>query len=100
MGYYTNHELQIIEGDVDNVDFESEISKEAGYSWCFDDSIKWYNCHNDMKNFSKKYPNTIFKIIGEGEEAGDIWHAYFQNGKMQLCEAQITFEEFNKQQLK
>lgn len=53
-----------------------------------------------MKVFSKKYPQYIFALYGEGEEAGDTWYKYFQNGKFQECRAIITFPEFNPAMLK
>jgi hypothetical protein len=53
-----------------------------------------------MRAFSKIYPNTLFKLKGEGEEAGDVWIKYFKNGKMQSCPAKITFEEYDENKLK
>jgi hypothetical protein len=66
----------------------------------FDDSCKWYSHEEDMKLFSKRYPNTVFVLEGEGEEQGDHWICYFSNGKMQRCKAIVTFEPFDIQKLK
>ena len=100
MGYYTRHELEIVSGDDYNTDYEQEISELADYSSCFDDEIKWYDCEKDMKIYSKNHPNVVFGIKGEGEESGDIWKAYFQNGKMFKTKAVLVFGEFNESKLK
>ncbi|EKT4500965.1 hypothetical protein JE943_000947 [Flavobacterium psychrophilum] len=91
MGYYTRHKLTIIDGE-DNINYEQEIADSTtDYSSLFDDSIKWYDCEKDMKEYSKNHPNVVFCINGEGEESGDIWKAYFQNGKMFKTEAKLMF---------
>lgn len=65
-----------------------------------EESCKWYEHEENLREFSKGYPEAIFKLKGEGEEAGDLWIKYFKNGKMQLAEAKITFEEYNESKLK
>jgi hypothetical protein len=95
MGYYTRHELTIVSGGNFETDYEQEITDSTNYSSLFNDSIKWYDCEDDMKKYSKKHPNVIFLIDGEGEENGDIWKAYFQNGKMFKAKAILTFEDFS-----
>jgi len=109
MGYYTNFELSWIwppekfsyeeEAEIENFVSESE---NYGFYDAYDDngeSLKWYDWKEDMKGFSKKYPETLFTLIGKGEESGDLWKAYFKDGKMQLVEAQITYEKFDLEKL-
>ena len=99
MGYYTTHKLSIIsENDLD-VDFEQEIEEHTDGCANFGDSSKWYDCETDMREYSKKYPSILFLIDGEGEESGDIWKAYFQDGKMLKVKAKIVFEEFSADKL-
>lgn len=100
MGYYTRHELEIIEGDDYRTDYESEICDIAEYRSLFGgDTVKWYDSEKDMKKYSRNHPKTLFLITGEGEEAGDLWKAYFKNGKMQVCKAKITFDNFNENEM-
>ena len=99
MGYYTRYELEIISGDDFVTDYEQEITDSTDYSSLFDDSIKWYHYKEDMKSYSKNHPNVVFCINGEGEESGDIWKAYFKNGKMFKTKATLVFEEFNEDKL-
>lgn len=99
MGYYTRHELEIVSGNDFVTDYEQEIIDSTDYSSLFDHEIKWYDCEEDMKAYSKNHPNVVFCINGEGEENGDIWKSYFKNGKMFKTKATMTFEEFNESKL-
>lgn len=61
---------------------------------------KWYEHDDEMKAFSKKYPQYLFTLKGDGEEAGDMWVKYFLDGKVQTAEAKITFDPFDINSLK
>ncbi len=95
MGYYTRYRLSIVSGDDYITDYKQEISDSTDYKYLFDEEIKWYEHENDMITYSKKHPNVLFCLDGEGEENGDIWKAYFQNGKMFRTKGVISFEEFS-----
>jgi hypothetical protein len=64
------------------------------------DECKWYEHEQDMRIFSKLFPEVVFTLKGEGEEPGDLWFKYFQNGKMQKAEAIITYDPFDPKKLK
>lgn len=53
------------------------------------ESCKWYEHESDMKAMSAVFPDVLFKLHGEGEESGDIWNAYYLNGKSQKKKARI-----------
>ena len=99
MGYYTRHQLEVIKGDENLISELREYSEEARFSiesnGGLGEGCKWYEHQKDLKEFSMMHPNALFKLSGKGEESGDIWHEYYQNGKMQLCKAQIVFADFN-----
>lgn len=99
MGYYTIHKLAILEGNDHVTDYENEISLLSEYKNCFDDAIKWYDHKKNMIEYSKQYPKVVFKLSGEGEESGDIWVEYYQNGKMQRVKAEIIIPEFDRSKL-
>ena len=99
MGYYTRFELEIASGNDYETDYEKEISELADYHNCFEDEHRWYEHEKDMRTYSERHPNTIFVLSGEGEESGDLWKAYFKNGKMQRCKAKITYDEFDEAQM-
>ena len=104
MGYYTRHELVIQNGSNDLIQELMDFSEEAGYAINEDggteDSTKWYEHELQLRLFSVLHPKVIFKLIGEGEEAGDSWHEYYMDGKMQVCKAVITYPQFNSDLLK
>lgn len=106
MGYYTTHSLRVFGFNTETQsatmevesyfpeyqDISDMIAARSGYEDPFEDSIKWYDCEKDMKYISKKFPNLLFEISGEGEESGDLWRAYFQNGDTEHVAAKIIFD--------
>lgn len=121
MGYETNYDLEIVADSVREVvkgydadgqpasiyvnkyydveDFRCKIREETGYSYLFTERCKWYEHEEEMRSFSRKYPNVIFILSGAGEEQGDLWKKYFKNGKMQIALAKITYDEFDERRL-
>ena len=112
MGYYTNYTLKYTEDKEEDdaylerlgveekevyVDHEEQLWER--YYASFEEATKWYDWQKNMKEYSKEYPDTLFELSGEGEESGDIWRAYFKNGKMQYCQARIVFDEFDESKL-
>lgn len=98
MGYYTRYSLEIIEGNDYITDYKKEISKLSGFS--FVDSCTWYDHDKDMIEYSKKYPNVVFCLSGEGQDTGDLWKSYYKNGLVQRCKAKIVYDNYNESQLK
>lgn len=106
MPYYTFYSIDIdgYEGHNEEYDPGSFIAdqieewKEKGF-YPFDDSCKWYDHEEDMKEFSKKYPDMVFHLYGEGEDNTDMWYKHFKNGKMQVCPALITFDDYDEDEL-
>lgn len=103
MGYYTNFQLDFNPNVHDEDQFLGDLKEFTGYSWSNDYElydVKWYNWMNDMTELSKKYPNHLFQLDGQGEESGDIWRAFFKGGKSQVSKARIVFDKFNEAALK
>ena len=104
MGYYTRYELEVVEGSEELIGKFREECESAQYA--FDDygdgeeETKWYDHDDDLSAFSKKHPDALFKLTGEGEESGDMWAEYHKNGKCQRCQAIVTFEEYDENKLK
>jgi len=104
MGYYTNYTLSIAEDRDGNI--MRQLRKEnSGANYCLtrdgetQDKCKWYTHERDLKEFSKKYPTTLFTLYSEGEESGDIWNKHFLNGKVQICKAKIIFDRYDPAKL-
>jgi hypothetical protein len=64
------------------------------------DSVTWYDWETDTREFSKNNPSYIFFLSGIGEETGDMWRAYFFNGKAQIIGARIEYDPFDLALLK
>lgn len=65
-----------------------------------DEHIKWYEHEKDMRWLSLKTPNIVWSLHGEGEETGDLWQKYFKNGKMQVAQARIEYDDYDEKELK
>lgn len=104
MGYYTDYRLRV-EGSgpaYDKLMKEKDkiIFSKGDYDWNLGEWLeenytaksKWYDYETDMQLFSREWPNVLFILEGDGEEAGDMWKAWFRNGKMHKLEAKIVFE--------
>lgn len=116
MGYYTYHTLEVFDEKMNYLEDETQkhatlISnrvfgkddpdfKDNEFPLLFSDSSKWYDCEQDMRKYSKEYPNLIFKIHGDGEESNDLWDMYAKNGKIQLCPGEVIYDNFDKSKLK
>lgn len=99
MGYYTDFNFENNKPEVIDAIHETTGYCESGSEGFYSDA-KWYDWQNHLKIVSKKFPEELIRIEGEGEESGDIWKAYFKNGKMQYTEAKLVFEEFDEAKLK
>lgn len=76
----------------------AEFVKEYSLSDVFDDKgetenhCKWYDHDKDLEAFSKKYPQYLFELSGEGEERDDLWKLFAMNGRSYLDRADIKVE--------
>ena len=61
-------------------------------------AVKWYDCYDNIKEFSKRFPWLIFQIDAEGE-SGDESRAYIKNGKIQDCNITTLYEKYDESKL-
>jgi hypothetical protein len=105
MGYSTMYSLEIEQGDITIEEFMKTVDEKSNLYYAVDedgssvDEIKWYNHEEEMKELSKKFPDIVFRLHGEGEENDDIWYKYFKNGKMQSCYATLHFDDYSEDKL-
>ncbi len=85
MGYYTYFSLDI-KGEPEEVkkaqnfrvpDDDTEFSDPYYINGILDECAshyyKWYDWEKDMKKLARKFPNVLFILDGDGEEADDNW---------------------------
>lgn len=87
MGYYTTYIVKQedsisdwIDDDVLNTALAELVEDWAVEIGHYTDTIKWYDHDLHMAQLSKRFPNTLFSIEGDGEEQGDHWKMYWCNG--------------------
>lgn len=105
MGYYTQYTLSLYNRNHPSQEVAEEVRLMAdglfsdfdGLSWFVD--AKWYDYHKDMLSLSSKFPNEVFVLEGNGEDADDIWKNYYQNGKCQSDGIVIVSNEFDPSKL-
>ena len=108
MGYYSYYTLEVeseAEGfkkdDIilslisENEEANSALTKNGKTK----DEAKWYSSVEDMKFFSKKYPNVLFTLYRRGQEFKDVDKVYFKYGKYKICAASMSSCKLSKQEL-
>jgi hypothetical protein len=97
MGYSTHFELTMEpEFDKNNHDLDwhkKAIGKLSGYDDALFDSgesWKWYEYEDHMTQHSRKHPDVVFRLDGEGEESTDIWRMWFKDGRSQRWDLEVN----------
>jgi len=111
MGYYTYYSINIYDQNLNQLthSIRKSIIKELHVLYnesvyAIDeygvsiDSVKWYDCYDNIKEFSKRFPWLIFRIDAESE-ASDEAMIYIKNGKLQDCMITKVYEEYDESKL-
>ena len=99
MGYYTDFDFSDNSQEVIEAIYEISDYRHHGVGGKIN-AAKWYDHKEHCLEVSKKFPDQVITVYGEGEESGDIWKAYYKNGKSFQADAIITFEDFNESKLR
>ena len=107
MGYYTDYGLTVKHvSPLLKADLEKEVEKMGVF--CADHgsveegwytNAKWYDHDDDMLLLSKRFPNVVFTLYGDGESSDDMWVSYYMNGAQQYASAVITYADFDENKL-
>jgi hypothetical protein len=96
MGYLTRYELEV-SNNKSGIGILQEFRETFDLSYAIGEDgnslqpVKWYKNEKNLLEFSLKYPEAIFKLVGYGEDKDDIWVKYFKNGDMEYFNARIVF---------
>ena len=96
MGYYITAEL-VVKNISEQEKEEIQQYIEDDFYLIFPDGAsrnegKWYDRNKYFKKLSSQYPNALFCLYCDGED-GAKWLEYYNDGKEQIVEAIITYEE-------
>lgn len=101
MGYYTNYSLEIqgkgpIYDRLRNEACDVYVNEDYGFTVSRllsgdTDSVKWYDHEEDLRDFSKQYPNVLFTLMCIGEDH-EMWAIHAMNGSSQKVDARISFD--------
>ena len=103
MGYETYFELTVEKGHEELIVELRKDNEEA--TWALEEDgfgtepCRWYDYEEDLIEFSKKHPEVLFTLYGNGEESEDIWYSYYKNGKMQNCPVRFVFDDYDETKL-
>lgn len=107
MSYQTTYTLEV--NNLSNEKFdtyieildtpEAVVEKVLDKKYIFNGEGSWRGFDSDMKTVSAFFPNVLFTLTGAGEEADDLWRAYFLDGKMQHVHAEIFYPGFDADKL-
>lgn len=105
MGYYTNYSLYVESDNIapdlfEQIKYEVQKMNVFGWGWGgWSTYAKWYDYNQDMLLLSKKFPEVLFYLHGEGDNEEDLWDAYYQNGKVQNCHAEIIYPPYDENKM-
>ncbi len=84
-----------LEEEIERMNVFGDGDLESGlYVW-----TTWYNYEDDMRILSRRFPDLVLYLHGEGEQSEDMWDKYFVGGRMQECYAQIVYDDFDPKKL-
>lgn len=103
MGYYTMFYCSVVN---DEEFSKTELKKAANqlakmlgfrnnvedFGFLSEDTMKWYECEEDMVKLSKEFPEMVFEIVAYGEDSDDFWREYFKNGGFKYCRGHRVFD--------
>lgn len=91
MGYYTNYALSAkaynekipverIRQLEDEIAVMNVFDEDGNYENGWYGFVKWYDNEEDMGLLSRRFPEFLFYLEGDGESYGDHWGCYYLNG--------------------
>lgn len=104
MGYYTYFSLTVDNAPGQTADLEAiDDVVRTEFRDVFDSlelgsyggEAKWYDWEPDMVKLSRRFPEALFYLEGDGESRDDIWGWYFLNGWVQTNGIEVVYNQFD-----
>lgn len=89
----------IIEQQIDDEIDKMNIFSDGNIKDSYCVYTTWYDHEEDMRLLSAKFPDMVFWLSGQGENAEDLWQKFFVGGQMQECYAKIIYDDFDASKL-
>jgi hypothetical protein len=104
MGYYSAFTLSV--SNPDGTPAGDEVAKKAIGEFreecedamsalkpdgTFRDNAKWYDCNEDLTEFSEKYPDLLFELNVEGEDETGYYRLYCLDGAQEVCKGEMAY---------
>ena len=89
------HRNKILDEEVKRC-MDGDVGGECPDWYCYG---RWYDAEQDMEELSRRFPEYLFELHGDGESSDDFWIEYFWNGKSQYCRGEVVYEEFHRELL-
>lgn len=109
MGYYTDYEIEFEAPDeLTEYKMFDVLGEISDYGTSLSDDLKrygvtnamWYDWKDHIIELSRRFPEVLITVHGEGEDGGDIWVAYAKGGKFYTEQAKIVFSAFDESMLR
>lgn len=88
MGYNTSYSLTVMGGELAPEALAKLIAEDEDAQYALypngktQESWKWYKHEDSLLHFSNAFPDIIFALHGEGDEAADVWDEYYRRGML------------------
>ena len=84
MGYYTTYTLNKIsgsDGDFDALVKDIRVKSGVDFSSHNVQEAKWSRHDDDMHELSRKYPDLVVQLDGDGQDSDDLWATRYRDGE-------------------
>jgi len=110
MGYTTFFTIEFSSQEDKIKKYSNKLLKtdKKNFYWNDDNYAEWYSYEEDISRVSKKFPDTLITVYGQGEkydadaECFDIWVQYFKGGmatEVHQAKIKIEYDSFDEDEL-
>jgi DnaJ-class molecular chaperone len=114
MGMYIEYSIEVLDEyqeplalnkQLDIIRELREFSEDANYALDeygeSSDACSWYDHGKELSEFSKEFPDYIFRLDYDGTSSGSgLSQMYFKNGLMKECYGSVVYEPFDSKEFK